>query len=67
MATPLVVAPAAAAVVRVGLQTGTPALALELMGGSALAASAGTIILATGGAAAVVLVGIGLCNYLSKA
>jgi hypothetical protein len=66
MATPLVVAPAAAALVRVGMQVGSSALAIEIIGGSVIAASTGTLILATGGAAAVVLAGVGICNYLSK-
>ena len=39
----------------------------EIAGGSALAASAGTVILATGGAAALAMAGYGLYKWLEKA
>lgn len=72
MAAPLIIAPVvteavAANGLRIAIQAGASyGLGIELAGASALAASASTVILATGGAAAVVLVGYGLCQYLKS-
>ena len=67
MPVPAVIPAVAAPAIRIGMQAGATALFAEVAGGSALAASAGTVILATGGAAAIVLAGVGLYNWLAKA
>jgi hypothetical protein len=72
MAAPVVIAPVVAQAVvagglRIAIQAGAKyGLGVEIAGASALAASASTVILATGGAAAVVLMGYGLCQYLKS-
>ena len=45
---------------------GAAGVSITIAGASALGVTAGTIILATGAAAAVVLVGVGLLKWLSN-
>lgn len=67
MAAPLVIPPIAANGLRIAIQAGASyGVGIELAGASTLAVSASTLIIATGSAAAVVLVGYGLCKYLNK-
>ena len=72
MTTPLIAAPVmaqamAANGLRVALQAGASyGLGIEIAGASTLAMSASTVILATGGAAALVFAGYGLYQYLNK-
>jgi hypothetical protein len=51
---------------RVAVAAGGSTVALEVAGASAAALSASTLIVATGGAAALVLVGLGLYKSLSR-
>lgn len=67
MTVPAVVPVVAAPAIRIGMQAGATAVIAEIAGGSALAASAGTVILATGGAAALAMAGYGLYKWLEKA
>ena len=72
MAAPVVIAPVVAEALaanglRIAIQAGASyGLGIELAGASAFAASTGTVILATGGAAAVVLVGYGFYQFLKS-
>lgn len=72
MTAPLMIAPVvgealAANGLRIAIQAGASyGLGIEIAGASALAVSTSTIILATGGAAALMLAGYGLYRHLNK-